>query len=115
MGYESKMYIMERYEINGNANGIEVATFDLCKMGWGNGFLELFDEEIDYEIWDGDEHSREDLYGDVCKFAPVGKVIEWLRNEVKHNDYRRLRPFLGLLEGFDESQWSDLQVVHYGH
>ena len=114
MGYDSRLYIVERFEYCEKAHAVEIAQFDMCVMGYDRGFHELFDTEIDYEICDYGEYTMTDYYGVVCKWAHVGTVIEWLSKEVRHNDYRRLKPLLGFLEGIDESQWGELQVVHFG-
>lgn len=44
-------------------------------------------------------------------------VIEWLEKEVEKSNYRRLKPLLSLLKGFDLSQWRDgeMEIVHYGY
>jgi hypothetical protein len=121
MGYDSRVYLMHRVEFErGEAKHVmacEVACFDLCVMRCE--FRKLFTDEIDYDLYltndFGEQVTRKDLYGDVCKWSGVGKVRDWLRDEVKRSNYRRLRPFLGFLEGIDESQWEgDLQLVHFG-
>ena len=118
MGYESKVIIVERVEFgSGHVAGIEVAQVNMCKMGYGNGFHELFDTPIDFDLYGmDDEPTREDEYGDHCGMTNIGTLVDWLREAVEHDDYRRLKPLLGLLEGFDVNQWNDeLVAVHYGY
>lgn len=118
MGYESKIIIIERCEFeNGYVAGIEIAQVNMCKMVYSSGFHELFDTPIDFDLYDNDdEPTRKDCYGDHCKMASVGTLAQWLREEVERDDYRRLKPLLGLLEGFNVNQWSgELVAVHYGY
>lgn len=122
MGYESRIFIMDRNE-NEAPNGEKytwaekIAMVNMCKMGYDNGFHELFTEPIDYKIFiDGETETDVDRYGEHLKSATVQTVIEWLKKEISVADYyRRMGPLLGLLEGFNESDWSELQVVHYGY
>lgn len=116
MGYESKLYIVERSEHDNFILGEVIATYDLCKMMF-DGWRELFKTPIDFTIYadDGNTHITEDWYGDVLKYAPFEDVKEYIGNLMKKNDYRRLAPFYGLLNGFDESKWRQLVVVHFGH
>ena len=122
MGYESRVYVIERKEYVSPSGkpfvfGSEVACFHMCVMG--KSFVDLFEDEIDYDLYfsnsSGEETTRKDFYGAVCKHASIGTVREWLRNQVEVNDYRRLRPLLGFLESIDESEWDELQVVHFGY
>ena len=136
MGYESRLYIVERHEINRkkchDTYCLNVARFELCKMD-DSRFWNLFHTPIDFELYgdageDGDNVIlTEDCYGKHCCYAEISEVIEWLETEVQSNDYRRLKPLLALLKGFDLNEWnynsSDdngstdvrLVVVHYGH
>lgn len=140
MGYESRLHIVERHETVRKKNRntyrdiycLDVARFELCKMD-NSEFWNLFHTPIDFEL-DGDvcENGEsiiltEDCYGKHCCYAEISEVIEWLEKEVRHDDYRRLKPLLALLKGFDLNEWnysnSDdngntdtrLIIVHYGH
>ena len=122
MGYESRIFIIDRNERTTPKGdkwvyGEKIAMVDMCKMGYDSGFHELFTEPIDYKIFiDGETETDTDCYGEHLKSATVQTVIEWLEKEISVADYyRRMRPLLGLLEGFNESDWSELQVVHYGY
>lgn len=121
MGYESRIFIMDRNE-NEAPNGEKytwaekIAMVNMCKMGYDNGFHELFTEPIDYKIFiDGETETDVDRYGEHLKSATVQTVIDWLEKEIKTEDYRRLPVLLGLLKGFQTDRWSELQVVHYGY
>lgn len=116
MGYESKVYIVERSEHEDWIYGEVVATYDLCKVMY-DGWRELFKTPIDFDIFadDGETAIKEDMYGDSLKYAPLDDVKEYIGVLMKKSDYRRLAPFYGLLNGFDESKWRQLVVVHFGH
>ena len=116
MGYESRIYVMNRMENkeSGYVGACEIAQFEMCKMGYDSGFYELFTTPIDFDLVVVDDFTREDCYGDHCKSASVKTVAAWLREELKRSDYRRLKPLLGFLEAIDEEQWNDIRVVHFG-
>ena len=138
MGYESKIYIVNVRDHNRPAldkttnkpildennrpiiykgYGQIVAMMDMCKMGYDNGWRELFTEDIDYTIYaeNGDEDTDTDCYGDHIKSGDINSIIGWLENQIKKDNYRRLKPLLGLLKSFNLEEWKDLQVVHYGY
>ena len=135
MGYESKIVIAERSE-NKTPNGKtlvwgnEIARFDLSKMGWdevnGKSFPALFTHEIDFDIYINpeqydkimpDNYFREDMYGDICKWASVDTVIDWLEASGVANTYRRAKLFLGFLRVLRDQRkdYGQLCVVHYGY
>lgn len=88
-------------------------------MGYGNGWRELFDKPFDCKIYmeNGNTLIEKDSYGDKLKSADFSTVIEWLEKEIKKSNYRRLKPLLSLLKGFDLSQQGDgkMEIVHYGY
>ena len=58
----------------------------------------------------------EDKYGDPLKEIPIADAIKMIKEESEKSEYRRLKPCLALLEGFDMSQWDDdLVVLHFGY
>lgn len=94
----------------------EIASIKMSCME--QDFHMLFDKEIDYKIYTpgcGDRETNEDKYGRHIKSGDINKVIEWLEEKVKMDDYRRLKPLLGLLKGFSVEQWDKLEVLHYGY
>lgn len=125
MGYESKVYIVNVFSHNDvlldgtirKGYGEIVAMVDMCKMGYNNGWKELFTKPIDYEIYaeNGDESTGEDKYGDSIKSGDLTKIIAWLEYQIKIDDYRRLKPLLAILKAFDPDEWKDLQILHYGY
>lgn len=117
MGYESKIFVVNT--VHGFSNEyIYAETIATIRMGCMTpDFHKLFRTEIDYEIYaEDDNHATStDRYGDRIKSAKIKDVIKWLESEVIKDDYRRLRPLLGLLKGFNEEQWDELEVLHYGY
>ncbi len=138
MGYESKVFVVNAVshntpkldkrtqepvlDKNGHpimyrGYGQIVAMIDMCKMGYDNGWKELFTKEIDYYIFaeDGDHDTNTDCYGEHIKSGDINAIIAWLENRIKIDDYRRLKPLLHLLKSFNLDDWEDLQIVHYGY
>jgi len=117
MGYESKLIVVERSE-HKDINwiyGEVIAEFKLSCLPWDFDHRKVFTEPIDFDLWDGDEKTREDKYGEHCGMAHVSEVVKALEQLAENEDYRRYAPCIALLKGFDESQWKDLRVVHWGY
>lgn len=117
MGYESRIFIVNRNEIrNDYVYGDKIADIKMSKMY--SEFVDLFDKKIDYELYidNGDESTKIDKYGDVMTYTSCEIVIDYLEELVANGEnYRRIGLLLGLLKGIDESQWDEIQVVHYGY
>jgi hypothetical protein len=117
MGYESRLYIVEKNHLVGNHNfGEKIAMFNLSCMN-DNKFYNLFNKEIDFDFY---AENRNDLltvddYDKKLKYTDIKTVINYLEIISKDNDYRRFKPLLSLLKGFDLSKWDNLIVVHYGY
>ena len=121
MSYESRIFVVERNEIE-NRDGTsyvyaeKIADVKMCSMY--NGFRNIFDKEVDYELYidSGEKSTSTDMYGDKMKYTDVQTVIDYLENLIDSGEtYRRLPLLLGMLKGIDPSQWNDIQVVHYGY
>ena len=125
MGYESKLYIVTKHtyaENDGMKYAAKIAEFDLCKMG-----DKFHDDIMKYPVTDsyfyaddGNTRVLEDAYGDKLIEIPVIDMIKILSDALYADPYyRRIRPALNLLLGFNLSEWvSDsyqLVVLHYGH
>lgn len=126
MGYESKIYIVEKTncfcsEENGMKYARVLAMFDVSK------FYELADwfsnkPATKHYIYadDGDTEIIEDRYGDTLKEASVKEVIDKLERIIEAEnriDYRRIFPLLAALKAFEShsEQWGDIAVLHYGY
>lgn len=117
MGYESRLYIVN--ECNTSNYAQVIAVFNCAKMGYSNGWRELFNSPLESEMYaeDGNTLIEKDKYGERVKSADFPTVIEWLEKEVLTNEQRRLKPLLALLKGFDLSQWAEgeMRIVHFGY
>ena len=121
MGYESRVFIVNRNEINREQDtpyvwGEKIADIKMSCMY--DGFTALFNKEIDYELYidNGDESTKTDRYGATMTYTNCKTVVDYLEKLIADGEnYRRLSLLLGLLKGIDESQWSDIQIVHYGY
>lgn len=119
MGYESKIYIVEKSsrskESGEKRYASVIAMFNMCKFG---AFGDIFTKETDCYIYadDGNTEILEDNYGEPLKEADIEDVIEYLENYETTNDYyRRVAPLLALLKNLDPGKWKDISVLHYGH
>ena len=112
---EHKIIIVDRITDGIQSHhGIVIAEF---KLGILNNFENIFTTPIDFDLYidGGDTITREDKYGSHCKMASISTVLRELTKYNAENSYRRLKPCIGLLLGFDEKEWNDLEVVHYGY
>lgn len=117
MGYESKLYIVEKSDVGTREDGMKwaevIATFDLCKV-----------PDIDFRkypptkhyIYEGDDDIIKDCYGEPLRELTVGEAITEIELAMEDvPNYRRWLPCLGLLKGFNEAEWNSLAVLHFGH
>lgn len=117
MAYESKVFIVEIHRTGFYTYAERIAEVRLSCMGYDNGWKKLFDKEIDYQLYmdDGNTLFDEDNYGEHLKSCSVDKVIGWLEQEMKHNDYRRLPILYNVLKPFTGGEWKNVEVVHFGY
>lgn len=124
MGYESRLYVMQRRDFTLESrdgeevrfiSAGEIARFDMSKMV--PSFRDLFTEPTDFDVYGDDgEPIVADCYGDALAYAPARKVAEWLEGEIARSDYRRLKPLLAFLKAAEMENWDgELVVVHYGY
>lgn len=119
MGYESKIYVVDKHTLHNEWDEV-IATFDLCKMGYGLidgvSFRGLFTEPVGCMYADdGDTEIHEDCYGDAVQGAPIHKVIHWLNKWLKDHDYSRAKAFYALLKSMAKEVDGDLWCFHYGY
>ena len=121
MGYESRVFVVNRNEINRGIDAPYVFAEKIAdiKMScmW-HGFRELFNKKIDYELYIDNENeaTQTDKYGDAMTYTNCQTVIDYLEKLIANGEnYRRLSLLLGILNGIDESQWDEIQIVHYGY
>lgn len=119
MGYESRIYVVSKLDSlalskKGKKYGTVIASIN---MGVCPGLPEIFDRKAPCYIYsdDYDEHEIvNDRYGKELTESSIPKVIAFLEKEIESGeDYRRIKPLLGLLKGFDMKQWKNLVCLHY--
>ena len=121
MGYESKFYIIQKSNLpnsgdNGKKWGNVIASFDMCKIGASSWLSKYPETEHYFYADDGNTEVIEDDYGEPLREIPINDLINILENDSELVHYRRFKPFLALLKGFDQNQFdNNLVVLHYGH
>ena len=123
MGYESRLYVIEKSTMKGCEEptkdmvwGQVIATFDLCKVYAVSDKMRYYPKTDAYIYLDGmEEPCVEDWYGEPLKEVPLADAIKIVREAAENDEYRRLKPCLSLLEGFETEKWRELVVLHYGH
>lgn len=118
MGYESRLYVVNRYKAsdwNDYVFAERIAVFNMCCVGWNPD--DIFTEPIDFVLMYNDDGNPvyDDMYGKRCHMASVSTVIEAVEKLEEADHYRRFKPLLGFLKSLDESEWDDLRVVHFGY
>ena len=123
MGYESRIYVVNVSRLKAPKTKEEytfcnvIAEMNMsCMVG---SFHRLFDKPIDFKVFicdsRGEIETDKDCYGDKIKYGDINAVITWLEKATTTDNYRRLKPLLGLLKGFDPNEWDELKVLHYGY
>lgn len=123
MGYESKLYVVDK--------GVKVYDIEEQPRVWGN-VIAMFDLSKDYDVSgrmrkypatnayiyadDGNTKIVEDYYGEPLREIPLKDAIQIIKDAMDINpNYRRHTPCLRLLQGFDENEWGNLVVLHFGY
>ncbi len=122
MGYESRIYIVEKrtkWDDEDKRYASVIAVFDMCCIG---DLTRIFESEADCYFYadDGNTQVLEDMYGDPLKETTVKDMIDALEAEIENgNNYRRLFPLLSALKVLNEQQangvWQNIAVLHYGY
>ena len=119
MGYESKLFIVEKSELVleevGKRFAEVIAIYNAsCFPAMADKLREA--EKTDCCIYDGDEMILKDKYGKELTEASIPFVIDILEEELnKGEDYRRIKPLMYMLKGFEMEKWRELAVLHYGY
>lgn len=121
MGYESRLYIVDKRVIPARKDGCaddvyaaKIAQFNMSCME--SSFRNIFNNPLDFDfIGENDEDLTVDNYGDKVKYSDVQPVIEWLKESTKREHYRRTAPLIAFLEALKPEEWEHLIVIHYGY
>lgn len=112
MGYESRLYILDKKKQVCFEEVI--ASFNLSCVE-NPTFYQLFSTPISSNICVNGEIVTTDSYNDPIKWARIDEVVNWLETEGRKMDYRRIEPLIALLKGFNPDEWDELRVAHYGY
>ena len=130
MGYDSKIYIVEKSRYNTPMNvvideedfGERVWCQVLASMELGvypaiSNFMNAQPETNGYIFADdGNTMVVTDRYGDIMKECSIDELLKVVQKEMDDEvDYRRLSPLYYLLKGYNVDEWDNLRVLHYGH
>lgn len=122
MGYESKLYVVEKaskFPDEEMRYCQVIAMFDLCKFYPLSCVVNTYPKtECYFYADDGNTRVLEDRYGDPLRELPLEDVIDIIENEIySGHNYRRLYPVLAALEALEnkQNQWKELAVLHYGY
>lgn len=122
MGYDSRFFVVDKSDIRSVDQpdifwGKKIADFDLAVVPRISSIIHSKYPDTNCYIYadDGNTAILEDKYGDKLKEIPLQDMIQIVESDPELDTYRRLKPFLSLLKGFDISQWDNLVVLHYGH
>ena len=114
MAHESRLFV-----VKGNDSswyGEKVAMFDLCSVpSCYDKFRTYPATKLEVYLENGDFRTTEDKYGEPIREIPLKDAIEIIENASAYDNYRRFGPCLALLKSFDEMQWGELVVLHYGY
>jgi hypothetical protein len=120
MGYESRFYIVKKgslmVEDDGKIWSEVIASFNMSKVPDVYTHIKKYPKTNCY-FYIGNNKIVEDNYGDELIEIPINDMIAIMSEVIKEDpEYRRFRPFLFLLLGFNLEQWYDnLVVLHYGY
>lgn len=117
MGYESRLYIVNKSDIkDGKGYWSDlIASFNLCCVSDILMSNIAKAKDTDAYFLAGDSFIYEDRYGKKLKEIPLKEMITMISNAMQYDDYRRYKPCLSLLMGFNEKEWNNLVVLHYGY
>lgn len=128
MGYESRIYIVERadeiWSYNRYCWSYEISTIEIAKFNLGKvPFLSDKMREqpaTDCFVYadDGETHIVEDKYGKLMTEAKPEFVIEVLEEYIASGgDNRRVYPLLAALKAIEDrkDEWKSVVVLHYGY
>lgn len=117
MGYESRLYIVNKSSIKDEKGywADLIASFNLSCVS--NLMLQGVKDAKDTDAYflEGGSFIYKDKYDKKLKEIPLKEMITMISNAMQYDDYRRYKPCLSLLMGFNEKEWDNLVVLHYGY
>lgn len=123
MGYESRLYIVEKFDTmiydDKKRFARVISMFDMCKFpALANMFR--YKPNTDCYIYADDGNTRvlKDCYGKPLTESTIESVIELLENEIANGEnYWRIFPLLSTLKIMKERRLinDDIVILHYGY
>jgi len=128
MGYESKLYIVDKHEHLDNNREVfwtflqKIAEFYMAKID--QELLDVFQDRTvgdDWELYadDGNTLIKKDKYGRKLTYASVDDVLSVAEECEKHCHYSRYVPLIAYLKAIKENcerdRWKNIIVIHYGY
>lgn len=120
MGYESRLYVVDKSDLVCIKNKRHmyycevIAQFNFCHVPEIYEKVSTYKDTNGYFYCDGKEVT-EDMYGKPLKEIPIDDMISIISEVMENDSFRRYRPCLNLLKGFNLSEWENLVVLHYGY
>ena len=125
MGYESRLYVIHKFEgegfvdyySDGRCSAEVIATFELCKVPEFRYKIDKY-PYTDCYIYADDRNTRilEDNYGEKLREIPLADAINILKECIEIDPWWRLKACLNMLEGLTHpGADTGLTVLHYGH
>ena len=123
MGYESRIYIVEKHELYDEEIkkrfATEIAKFDLGKCYFLSDCLRAC-PITDCYIYadDGNTRIATDKYEEELTEATLQAVISILEKAISNGEnYRKIFPLLATLNSLEEHkhQWGELAILHFGY
>lgn len=121
MGYESKIYIVEKgHKFEGETHCFcsVIAMFDLGKFYDVSDFMRRC-PATDCYFYADDRNTKvfEDGYNAPLTETTIDKMVEILEKAKVKDNYRRISPLLFTLYAIqkDKNRWRDLAVLHFGY
>lgn len=126
MGYESKLYIVEKgYKIEGEEKvySSPIIVYDLCKFYDVSDFMrEQPQTDAFFYMDDGNTEVTEDMYGEPLTECELTKFLTFMKGIMSNPyniNYRRIPPLMAILETLakqlQEGVWRNLYVLHFGY
>lgn len=118
MGYESKIVVAEKIDLNGCVFYCSIAEVNMCVCD--TEFVQFFEncgKEIKGDVTIDGEYGKTDKYGDVIKEVSVEALQDCLDKVIAtKGNYRRYMVLKGLLSGFNVYAWdNEIVCLHYGY
>lgn len=123
MGYESKLYVIEKTSVGQYISGKTmyyaqlICIFDLGKCYHVSNAMREYPNTNSYIYSDDDAKILEDKYGNALTEIPLKDAINIIEAAQSKDNYRRYVPALAALKALEANKdsWGELVILHYGY